>query len=139
MSSFVTRPVGVWFCFCSAALNFLHAFLSEYDLLCKAQPRVRRSRKRPVGHCRSWGRGKRKLINAVLLLRDLITILGKNEFSSIWRVLGFNHCERIRDHPPSNALPQSTASRLRSKGALKATIKAPRCAAFQSTFFRKTE
>lgn len=39
----MTRPVGVWFFFCSEALNFLHAFLNEYDLLCNAQPRVRRS------------------------------------------------------------------------------------------------
>src|SRR5260370_16630711 len=117
MSSFVTRPLGMWFFFCSVALNFLHAFLSEYDRLCRAHPRVRRSRKRPVGHCRSWGRGKRKLIKAVLLFRDLITILGKNVFSSILPVLGFNHCERIRHHPPSNPLPPSTAIRLSSQAA----------------------
>jgi len=43
----VTRPVGVWFFFCSEASNFLHAISSEYDLLCKAQRRVRKSRKRP--------------------------------------------------------------------------------------------
>src|ERR1035441_2309869 len=98
MSSFVTRPLGVWFFFCSIALNFLHAFLSEYDRLCSAQPSVRRSRKRPEDHSCLCGRGKRRLTNAVLLFRDLTTILGRNVSSSSWPVFGFNHCESIRDH-----------------------------------------
>src|SRR5258708_38160643 len=139
MSSFVTCPLGVCFFFCSPALNFLHAFLSEYDRLCRAQPSVRRSRKRPMGHSCLCGRGKRRLINAVLLFRDLTTILGRYVSSSSRPVFGFNHCESISDHPPSDALPQSTASRLRSNGALNATIKAPRWMAFQKTFFKNIE